>query len=42
MKNEKLEIKQQILKERLSKIFSKNPKKVAKVLSYLLKRHKNV
>ena len=36
------DIKIQILKNRLKEIFSKNPKKVAKILSFLIKRPKNV
>ena len=38
----KEEIKQQILKDRLKNIFSKNPKKIAKILGYIIKRQKNV
>ena len=43
MKNEKVnEIKYQILKNRLKEVLSKNPKKVSKILSFLIKRQKNV
>jgi len=39
---EKIEIKRKILKDRLKTVFSKNPKKIAKILEYLIKRKKNV
>ncbi|WP_024787900.1 MULTISPECIES: hypothetical protein [unclassified Lebetimonas] len=42
MKKNVEEIKKQIIKERLKNIFSKKPKAVAKILSYLIKRQKNV
>ena len=42
MKKDILDIKQEILKNRLKEVLSKNPKKVAKILSFLVKRHKNV
>jgi len=43
VKNEKInEIKYQIIKERLKSIFVKNPKSIGKILTYLLKRQKNV
>ena len=42
MKKNILDIKQEILKNRLKEILSKNPKKVAKILSFLIKRQKNV
>ena len=35
------EIKTEIIKDRLKNLFSKNPKKIAKVFEYLIKRHKN-
>jgi len=38
----KTEIKQKILKDRLKNVFSKNPKKIAKILAYIIKRQKNV
>ena len=34
------EIKTQIIKDRLKNLFSKNPKKIAKVFEYLVKRSK--
>ena len=36
------DIKYEILKNRLKEVLSKNPKKVAKILSFLIKRQKNV
>ena len=42
MKKDILDIKQKILKNRLKEVLSKNPKKVAKILSFLIKRQKNV
>jgi len=42
MKQNITDIKYQILKNRLKEIFSKNPKKIAKILSFLTKRSKNV
>jgi len=43
VKNEKVnEIKYKILKNRLQEVLSKNPKKISKILSFLVKRHKNV
>jgi hypothetical protein len=43
MKSEKIEeIKTQIIKDRLKKIFNKNPKAIAKILTHLIKRAKNV
>jgi hypothetical protein len=43
MKSVKIEeIKTQIIKDRLKKIFSKNPKAIAKILAHLIKRQKNV
>jgi len=36
----KEEIKTQIIKDRLSHIFSENQKGIAKILAYLIKRHK--
>ncbi len=36
------EIKNQIIKDRLKKIFSKNPKNIAKILAHFIKRSKNV
>ena len=41
-KMKKAQIKEQILKDRLKIVFSKNPKKIAKILEYILKRKKNV
>ena len=38
----KEEIKTQIIKDRLSHIFKENGKSIAKILMFLLKRHKNV
>ncbi len=38
----KTEIKQKILKERLKNVFSKNPKKIARILEHIIKRQKNV
>jgi len=38
----KEEIKYQILRDRLRKVFSKNAKNVARILSHLIKRHKSV
>jgi hypothetical protein len=43
MKSEKIEeIKTQIIKDRLKKIFNKNLKAIAKILTHLIKRAKNV
>jgi len=42
MKQNITDIKYQILKDRLKNVLSKNPKKVAKILSFLIKRPKNV
>ena len=42
MKKNITDIKYQILKNRLKEVLSKNPKKVSKILSFLVKRHKNV
>ena len=42
MKQKITDIKYQILKSRLKEIFTKNPKKIAKILSFLIKRSKNV
>ena len=42
MKQNITDIKYQILKNRLKEVLSKNPKKVAKILSFLSKRQKNV
>jgi len=42
MKNEINKIKYQILKDRLKNVLSKNPKKIAKILTYLIKRQKSV
>ena len=42
MKPDILDIKQEILKNRLKEVLSKNPKKIAKILSFLIKRSKNV
>ncbi len=36
------EIKNRIIKDRLRHLFSKNPKKIARVFEYLIKRSKNV
>jgi hypothetical protein len=36
----KEEIKTQIIKDRLSHIFKENTKNIAKILAYLIKRHK--
>jgi len=36
------EIKEDIIKGRLKNIFSKNPKKIAKILTYIIKRQKSV
>jgi hypothetical protein len=38
----KEEIKYQILKDRLRQIFKKNAKSVARILTHIIKRHKNV
>jgi len=38
----KEEIKTQIIKDRLSHLFKENGKSLAKILMFLLKRHKNV
>jgi hypothetical protein len=43
MKNKKIEeIKNQIIKDRLKQIFRKKPKAIAKILTHLIKRQKNV
>jgi len=44
MENEELkkEIKYKIIKNRLKNIFAKNPKSVAKILTYIIKRSKSV
>ena len=42
MKNSITDIKQEILKNRLKEVLSKNPKKVSKIFSFLIKRSKNV
>jgi len=42
MKQNITDIKYQILKNRLKEVFSKNPKSIAKILSFLIKRSKNV
>jgi hypothetical protein len=43
MKNANVEeIKIQIIKDRLKKIFKKNPKAIAKIFTHLIKRQKNV
>jgi hypothetical protein len=43
MENVKIEeIKTQIIKDRLKRIFSKNPKAIAKILTHLIKRQKSV
>ena len=42
MKQNINDIKYEILKNRLKEILSKNPKKVSKILSFLIKRQKNV
>ena len=36
------DIKREILKDRLKKIFSKRPKSVAKILTHIIKRQKSV
>jgi hypothetical protein len=36
----KEEIKNKIIKDRLSHIFKENQKSIAKILAYLIKRHK--
>ncbi len=36
----KEEIKTQIIKDRLNHIFNENTKSIAKILAYLIKRHK--
>jgi hypothetical protein len=36
------EIKTQIIKDRLTHLFKENGKSLAKILMFLLKRHKNV
>ena len=41
-KQSSYEIKNQIIKDRLKNLFSKNPKKIAKIFEYLIKRQKNV
>jgi hypothetical protein len=38
----KEDIKTQIIKDRLKHLFKENTKSLAKILVYLLKRHKNV
>ncbi len=38
----KEEIKNQIIKDRLKKIFSTRPKSIAKILTHIIKRQKNV
>ncbi len=38
----KQEIKTQIIKDRLNHIFKDNGKSIAKILMFLIKRHKNV
>ena len=38
----KEDIKYQILKDRLKNVLSKDPKKIAKILSFLIKRQKSV
>ena len=35
------EIKAEIIRDRLKNLFAKNPKKIAKVFEYLIKRSKN-
>ncbi len=42
MKNKITDIKIEILKSRLKEVLSKDPKKVSKIFSFLIKRHKNV
>jgi len=44
MENGKLkeEIKRRIIQDRLKQIFNKKPKAVAKILTHLIKRSKNV